>query len=107
MTGNLTLSGAGPYVTWSRGMVSFDPASNGGWLALRLNVDGRADAHGSHANPANNSEDTMTGLHRIDWLSGGVHQFRAEWGEGSGTPYSNGTDVHWTRRLGVLAIPAQ
>lgn len=105
LEGTINLPGQGYNIALMTVLFNYDPAVNGGWIAARTNVDGVSDPRATHTNPSNNSEDNEMTAHRVTWLAGGEHTFKAEWGEGAGNGYSDATQIHWTRRLGVVAIP--
>lgn len=85
------------------------PQGSGHWTAMDIAVDGVALPRFTHCQPnGSTSEDDHLHAHRVDVLGPGTHAFEGRWGGGSGTmcnDAANATPV-WTRRLGVIALPA-
>ncbi len=84
------------------------------WMAARLVLEGNGvsmDPNWTHSQPlggpAEDPEDDIIHLVRLDYLMPGYYWMKAEWGEGGGTMCNNtGSYSHNTRRLGVLVLPA-
>lgn len=105
LSGSVTTSG-GYSVLWTKSLMNAYSNTGGGfWYGFRNSVDGLPDAYATHTNPSDASEDSEVSNHRVDWVAPGAHTVVTQWGDGGQTVVSDATQVHWTRRLGAIAIP--